>query len=406
MIKKRRGSDYLEGKDLSPWSVIIIFLIILAIVGFLTFFVFGSFGDSINFDSSVLIKTSMDKSNPQTEEIHIRNGENYDIAYELSTEGLPDIVKFSENSFDLGPNQLKEIELTFQNLGGLDEGVYAGSIVVLSGTRSNKIPFVIELTSKNSLIETVVKIFPGTDITEEDRLLLEMIFYDFKGDKPLDVELEYGLMDFESNKIITLEESFNLDYKFSLSRFLELNKKVGEGDYVLYFIADYGEGISTRTYIININKKEFFTLIGENQVYFLILFFLFLVFFLIFVLYNENYKEEIVRRLKLQYHEELNSQVDYLKLKQKQSQSQLKTHEEREKNKEYFEDLISKAKLQAATVQRERIKQIDKISVSKVDNKKENMEKKLKNWKKEGYKLPSSLKKLMKNSSKVSNDNV
>ena len=406
MIKKRRGSDYLEGKDLSPWSVIIIFLIILAIVGFLTFFVFGSFGDSINFDSSVLIKTSMDKSNPQTEEIHIRNGENYDIAYELSTEGLPDIVKFSENSFDLGPNQLKEIELTFQNLGGLDEGVYAGSIVVLSGTRSNKIPFVIELTSKNSLIETVVKIFPGTDITEEDRLLLEMIFYDFKGDKPLDVELEYGLMDFESNKIITLEESFNLDYKFSLSRFLELNKKVGEGDYVLYFIADYGEGISTRTYIININKKEFFTLIGENQVYFLILFFLFLVFFLIFVLYNENYKEEIVRRLKLQYHEELNSQVDYLKLKQKQSQSQLKTHEEREKNKEYFEDLINKAKLQAATVQRERIKQIDKISVSKVDNKKENMEKKLKNWKKEGYKLPSSLKKLMKNSSKVSNDNV
>ena len=406
MIKKRRGSDYLEGKDLSPWSVIIIFLIILAIVGFLTFFVFGSFGDSINFDSSVLIKTSMDKSNPQTEEIHIRNGENYDIAYELSTEGLPDIVKFSENSFNLGPNQLKEIELTFQNLGGLDEGVYAGSIVVLSGTRSNKIPFVIELTSKNSLIETVVKIFPGTDITEEDRLLLEMIFYDFKGDKPLDVELEYGLMDFESNKIITLEESFNLDYKFSLSRFLELNKKVGEGDYVLYFIADYGEGISTRTYIININKKEFFTLIGENQVYFLILFFLFLVFFLIFVLYNENYKEEIVRRLKLQYHEELNSQVDYLKLKQKQSQSQLKTHEEREKNKEYFEDLISKAKLQAATVQRERIKQIDKISVSKVDNKKENMEKKLKNWKKEGYKLPSSLKKLMKNSSKVSNDNV
>jgi len=406
LIKKRRGSDYLEGKDLSPWSVIIIFLIILAIVGFLTFFVFGSFGDSINFDSSVLIKTSMDKSNPQTEEIHIRNGENYDIAYELSTEGLPDIVKFSENSFDLGPNQLKEIELTFQNLGGLDEGVYAGSIVVLSGTRSNKIPFVIELTSKNSLIETVVKIFPGTDITEEDRLLLEMIFYDFKGDKPLDVELEYGLMDFESNKIITLEESFNLDYKFSLSRFLELNKKVGEGDYVLYFIADYGEGISTRTYIININKKEFFTLIGENQVYFLILFFLFLVFFLIFVLYNENYKEEIVRRLKLQYHEELNSQVDYLKLKQKQSQSQLKTHEEREKNKEYFEDLISKAKLQAATVQRERIKQIDKISVSKVDNKKENMEKKLKNWKKEGYKLPSSLKKLMKNSSKVSNDNV
>ena len=256
MIKKRRGSDYLEGKDLSPWSVIIIFLIILAIVGFLTFFVFGSFGDSINFDSSVLIKTSMDKSNPQTEEIHIRNGENYDIAYELSTEGLPDIVKFSENSFDLGPNQLKEIELTFQNLGGLDEGVYAGSIVVLSGTRSNKIPFVIELTSKNSLIETVVKIFPGTDITEEDRLLLEMIFYDFKGDKPLDVELEYGLMDFESNKIITLEESFNLDYKFSLSRFLELNKKVGEGDYVLYFIADYGEGISTRTYIININKKD------------------------------------------------------------------------------------------------------------------------------------------------------
>ena len=228
-----------------------------------------------------------------------------------------------------------------------------------------------------------------------------MIFYDFKGDKPLDVELEYGLMDFESNKIITLEESFNLDYKFSLSRFLELNKKVGEGDYVLYFIADYGEGISTRTYIININKKEFFTLIGENQVYFLILFFLFLVFFLIFVLYNENYKEEIVRRLKLQYHEELNSQVDYLKLKQKQSQSQLKTHEEREKNKEYFEDLISKAKLQAATVQRERIKQIDKISVSKVDNKKENMEKKLKNWKKEGYKLPSSLKKLMKNSSEM-----
>jgi hypothetical protein len=401
LIKKRRGGSYSKDKDISPWSVIIIFLIILAIAGFLTFFVFGSFGDSVNFDSSVLIRTSMDKSSPQTEEIHIRNSENYDMVYELSTDGLPDIVKFSEDSFTLGPNQLKEIELTFQNLGELKEGVYTGSVVVLSGVKSNKIPFIIELTSKNPLVETIVKIFPGTDIAEGERLLLEMVFYDFKGNSPLDVELEYGLMDLESNKIVTAHENFNLDYKISLSRFLDFNKKVGEGDYVLYFIADYGEGVSTKSYMININKRKFFTLPGENQIYFIVLFVLFVVFFLIFVLYNENYKEEIVRRLKLQYHEELNSQVDYLKLKQKQSQAMLKTREEREKNKEYFENLIDKAKIQAATVQKERIRVIDKISVSRADNKRENMEQKLKKWQKEGYRLPSSLRKLVKNSSKI-----
>ena len=401
MGRKRGGDSYLEGKDLSPWSIVIIFLIILAIVGSLIFFVFGSFGDGTDFDSSVLIKVSMDKQTSPTEEIHIRNREKYDVVYGLSVEGLPDIIKFSENSFTLDSMQLKKIDLTFHNLENLEEGVYSGSIVVLSGSRLNKIPIIVELESENSLIESIVRIFPSTDIPPGERLLLEMGFYDFNGDKPLEVNLTFGLMDFESNKLSTFSEGFTLDYKNSLTNFMEIDKKLNEGDYVLYFIADYGEGVSTKSYIININKKEFFTFVGENQVYFLILFILFFIFFLIFVLYNENYKEEIVRRLKLQYHEELNSQVDYLKLKQKQSQSLLKTREEREKNKEYFESLINKAKIQAATVKKERIQQIDRISVSKVDDKKEVMEKKLKKWKKEGYKIPSSLKKLIKNSSRV-----
>jgi hypothetical protein len=126
-----------------------------------------------------------------------------------------------------------------------------------------------------------------------------------------------------------------------------------------------------------------------------------LVFFLIFVLYNENSQEEIIQRLREQYRQELSSQVDYLKLKQKQNEASLGTSEERALNKKYFENLIDKVKIQASTVREVRVAEVKELSGNRKENKEALMRQKLSKWKKEGYEMPSSLKKLIPSVDKI-----
>jgi len=390
MAKSLKNEGF-DNKLKSPWTILVIFLIIVAIVGFIVFFIFRTVDDEQSLESSVLIKVSMSHNSSHSETIQVKNIEPYALSYVVKKQGLGNIASLSETEFILDPGATKEIELSFSEAGELGKNIYTGKILLDSNIEVNEIPLILELNSKIAGVEGTIDLVSGSQITPGEKAIFVMQLYDFSRSEDKTVSLKYGIYDFENNEIVSKEEQIFLSDRASITRFLDLDTSLSKGDYVAYLTIENEEEFFTNSIIVSVSEEEFFSFFGENQVYFLGLLVVFFIFFLIFVLYNENSQEEIVRKLGEQYHAELNSQVESLKLRQKQSESLLKTKEEKERNRKYFEDLIAKAKIQAESVRRSRVREIREVAVSSGGDKERIMKEKLAKWEEEGYKLPSSL---------------
>jgi hypothetical protein len=396
-----RAENVLRGvtdqeKFLSPWVILIIFLVLVGVVSIIGFFVIGGVDDSIKTPgSSVFIKVSMSPSGRYSETIKVQNGETYELNYQISLDGLDGMGSLSENVFSVGSEESEEIIFVLDGLEDFVGGVYTGTIKITSEVGETLIPVILELHSSEPAIEGIANLIPSSLVESGGKAVVELKLYDLKGADSDKTFVEYGLFDFSGEKLISTEEEITIVDKISLMRFMDIPGGLNDGDYVFFVVMKNGEEVSTISSVLSVGKKDAWNFFGENQVYFFVLLVVFLLFFLIFVLYNENSQEEIIKRLRSQYREELSGQVDYLKLKQKQNESSLETSEEKETNRKHFEDLIKQAERQASQVHEVRVKEVKEISAEGKDNKEDLMKVKLGKWEKEGYSMPTSLKKMI-----------
>ncbi|MAG39619.1 hypothetical protein CMI41_01475 [Candidatus Pacearchaeota archaeon] len=395
------GKIKTDEKYLSPWVILILFIILIGVVSLIGFFVMGGLKSGEHIDSSVFVKVSMGPSDRYSETIEIKNTNTYPSDYEVSSRGLDGMISFSETSFQLDSEGTKELNFIFDDLEDYPSGIYSGLIVISSESGEDLIPVILELQGSSADIKGVITLIPASQVEPGGKIIADMKIYDLGGLSPVESSIEYGLLNFEGEKVLVLSEEVEIIDKLSLMRFVDVDSGLDRGEYVFFLTVNYDGGASASSSIVSVDSEGFFSLFGENQLYFFILLIVFLVFFLIFVLYNENSQEEIIQRLREQYRQELSSQVDYLKLKQKQNEASLKTSEERALNKKYFENLIDKVKIQASTVREVRVAEVKELSGNRKENKEALMRQKLSKWKKEGYEMPSSLKKLIPSVDKI-----
>jgi hypothetical protein len=395
--KLRRGDE-----KVSPWTVLIIFLVVSGVILIVGSLITKSFTQTKEvLDSSVLLRVNMDFDEKHTEAVNVVNNEDYFLNYDLRVVGLEGLVSLEQSSVGLGPGERQEVSVFFENLNDFSRGVYSGRIIISSELGEISVPILIELEIDDPLVDGVVTLVPSSVVRPGDRLISNIRLYDFgKLDTNL-LDLDYGLIDQDGKKVVSMSETVSIHSQLLLTRFIDLSEDFAEGDYVFYLVVDYGEGISTVTSIMNVEKESFFSFFGETQIYFFILIVIFLVFFLIFVLYNENSQEEIIRKLREQYKYEMDSQIKYLKLRQKQNESLLKTRREKEMNRQYFENLIKQAKQQANKVKVERVNVVRELASSPESSFDEVMDKKLKMWEKQGYRMPTSLRRSIPSVSKI-----
>ncbi|MBT7706466.1 hypothetical protein HN747_03370 [archaeon] len=379
-------------RETNPWVILVVFLVLVALVSFIILFIFRVVGTDTQISSSVLIKVSTLAEGSHSETLRIENFENFPLLYAATINGFDNVLSLSEVAFELAPSESKDLSLLFDNLGGVTPGVYTGSVILDTGLEIMEIPIILEVESIESDIAGTIDLVSGSRLVRGDDAILGIQLYDSYGSSTDESTIRYGILDFSGNILIEESETISFREKAVITRFLKIDKSIDAGDYVVYMVFGKNGTFTPNSFVASVQNKQFFSAFGENQIYFLVLLIIFFVFFLIFVLYNENSQEEVIRKLSMQYKEELGSQVSYLKLKQKQSESSLKTEAEKERNRRYFEDLIKKAKVQASSVQEIRVKEIEKIASSDVDDKAKIMKDKLARWDKEGYKLPSSLK--------------
>lgn len=324
----------------------------------------------------------------------IKQGESVDKALNIKavnegtklsiSENNLDFISFSEEEFDLEIGEEKEIIINF-NTKDKESGIYVGEILV-SNDGTIIIPVILEIESQEVLFDGSIIIPPeygkvyvgGYAVIENKIVNLERI-----GSKV--VEIDYFLKDFKGREIYSEKESLPIEIQVLNTKTIPIPSDVGVGDYVFGAIIKYKDSIGTTSYLIKISdekENEFFS--KDNYLLWVVIFLL--IGLLFFIIYYMRQRDKVLIGLQRQYKSELrkeygrhkNEEVKAIKLKPKQ-------------RKHFLRKLFKKKQKRVKAIKGIYKKRVEVAKKLKKTKKKGIVEKKLGEWKKQGYNIDEFL---------------
>ena len=348
---------------------------------------------------SALVKVSIKEGGSVSDFFSISSEEDESVVLEVvHLEG----VALGESSLVIGAGEKKEVGLNF-NSEGLSPGVYFGYVSVFSKEDSFKLPIVFEIESSDLFFDGDLEISPFySKVAPGEEVFTTLKIFDitFGGDSlgPSPIDLKYFLYSLEGVKILSTEESIVVDGDLSLSSSVSLPDDLEEGDYLFGALIVYGNSVGVSSELIEVKKRgrDFFGFFEGNNFSFLLvilmilILFLGMIFFFIYILHDRDRLFLQLRKhnaLELKEQNELfREQRRFLKMKKF--------------SKDEVEKEISEKVKKLKEIQNNRVREFKKIKNSKKGSKKASygeMQRKLKNWKLNGYNtvlLESKLKKV------------
>jgi len=363
--KKRIGVDRVNGISF----VLIMMSIIILVFSLNLSFVIAE-QDSFEVDS-LLFRLTIKQGELVTKTLKITGKGDGEI--NLAKNNL-DFVSFSENKFNLS----NEVIVNF-NVKDKEHGIYIGEIVI-----SNKeiviIPMILEIESQEVLFDGSISVPPeygdfyvGGDVVIENKIVnLERI-----GSKI--VEIDYFLKDFKGKEIYSENENLPVEREILNLKTIPISEDIGEGNYVFGAIIKYGDSIGTTSYFIKISDKKLFKVFtGGNLVLWFVI--ILLIGLLFFIIYYLGQRDKVFIELQRQYRGELRKEYGRHK-KEVSKVASLKPKARKGFLKKLFKKKQKRVKA-IREIHKKRVKIVKKLKKAK---KKGAVEKKLSEWKKQGY---------------------
>ncbi|MAG02859.1 hypothetical protein CMI42_05975 [Candidatus Pacearchaeota archaeon] len=360
--------------------IVLIFLIGLGIGFFLIS------GESYERDfkvDSVLIKNSMKSGGVFDEKIRIENLDEGDIFVNLELNDLEDILYLDESGIDLGPREVKDIELKGLNFEDLDEGIYIGSLRFYSATNEQSVPIILEIQSKDVIFDSVIESFPTSKIFPGKKIHSNIKIYDFYNVGNANIEMNYFIKNFYGETIVSESESKAVSEN-AFTKSFDIPENIRQGDYVLGVVISYKNSISTASEFFTIGDHEIVKLpIDVSNIIIFLIFGVVIFVLLLFVFYSVYSKDKLLIGMRNQYKTELRKQDEEIDKKQEKIEEKLDTEEERKVSKKLFREVKVKRKKAIKKIQVVREKILKKLRKSKKS--KSSIERQVEKWKKEGY---------------------
>jgi len=173
--------------------LVVALVFIIGIFGFFLFFRFSGNGngEEVGVDSAFL-KRVITTSGEYREHLKITNVENYRRHFDISFLGVEDFATASPDSFDLDADETIFVNISFSNKEGLAEGVYVGSLNILSEESSRRLPIILEIESDDVLFDANLALYPSS-VLIGDQISAEVRIFDLSQIGVSNVEVEYFL---------------------------------------------------------------------------------------------------------------------------------------------------------------------------------------------------------------------
>ena len=358
---------------------------IVLIIGIAVYLIFfykpSSAGEEFNV-GSVLLKTVIKQGGKYEGVLSIENLKNYKRHFEIYFKNLDGLVKVNNNSFDLEAGQKYPLQVTFSNPNNLSEGVYVGSLSVLSGESSRITPIILGVETGDVLFNSNIKLYPGDVVSPGSTLNAEVNILDMGQIGSSEVSVEYFVKDFEGNTFFSEKENVVVKEKVTVTKPIMLPEKIKNGDYVFGVVIKYKNSVGTASAFFRISNAKTTSLFEGTTLYFIAFAGFMLLLFLLFMFYSIYSRDRLLDELKSQYKSELIRQERSVKEREKQVECRLKTREERKISKKIFKK-VRKARIkEIKKIHKERVKRLKQL---KKHNKRNEMKIQINKWKKQGY---------------------
>ena len=363
------------------WILIgVLAAIILIVAGYFYFFI--GIKEGFRADS-ILLKVSIKNSGSFNGQIDISNLLKEDNEFKINIVGLDNLASVSEDKFSLGAEESKTLEISFSNQKSLSEGIYTGKLIISDLLGKKEIPVILEVESDDNLFDSNVVLYPSDKIYFGDKLSAEIKIFDISKIGTASVKATYMIKNFDNNVIFSETENIVVNGQVLVTKSIDLPKDVKQGDYVFVTVLEYKNSIGTSSVFLRVDNKTLFEgVLSKDITYFIILFVFFIFVLLLFVFYSIYTRDKLLGELRIQYKSELRKQEDYLKKRERENEKLLKTREEKNLNKKLFEKVKEKRKKEIVKIHRERVKKLKKLKKIK---KKDELEKQIQQWRKQGY---------------------
>ncbi len=216
----------------------------------------GGGGGSLAFNVSIdEIEISLKQGEIKTEEITIKNKRNTKLSFSLFSD-MGELVKISDESFELGPKEEKTISIDFIARADTVPELYLGNLFIESGGLKREIPITMEVESRGALFdvklnipEKYLQIYLGEELISEIE-----IFNIFETGK-VNVTIEYLIKDQQNREIISEEEILSVDRgAISFVKKFEIPENIEPGRYILYVRVTYDGKVASASAWFYINK--------------------------------------------------------------------------------------------------------------------------------------------------------
>jgi hypothetical protein len=206
----------------------------------------GAGGKSFSIDVNQ-ISVKLEQGEIETRDIVITNNVNRQLNITISSEKIENFVLIKDSMIILAPGESKSISIDF--IARIDEipDLYPGKIIIKEGRTEKKIPVILEIESKDILLDVYVEIpltskrvFPGED------LLAEIMIFNlgaFRGAK--EIKIEYNIRDFNGNNIFEEHENITIETQIEFIKKIYIPEDTEYGDYILYIRVIYNGEVAS-----------------------------------------------------------------------------------------------------------------------------------------------------------------
>lgn len=370
--------------------------VLLIVVLFLFFWAFdGVFASPATkgFEvDNVLLKLIIKQGEPISKTIKITNTDSVRKEF-IVAENL-DFLSVSEREFSLEPSEAKTLEIGFETEE--KPGVYVGNILIYSGKEEYKIPIILEIETKEALFDSSInilleygEIYPGGKLAVENKVFnLENI-----GLKTVNVN--YAAKDFDGRTIFSEEENIAVENQVLTTKLISIPESAKIGDYVLFVEIEYLGSVGTSSHFFKIVEKQE-QILGSFKFFdswiFIVILFAVIMFFIFFT----KQRDRLFLELEKQHRKELRKEIEKLE-KEKEKIRKLKPEKRKRKLRE-FEKKKRKRLRAVKIIYKTRVKVLEKL---KKEKRKNEMQRKLAQWKRQGININEFLIKTGKKKEKL-----
>jgi len=203
-------------------------------------------------------KTSIKLKQGETKEISltITNPTKSKINFEVSSD-LEKLMKITDPKFILNPGKSKEIIVDIIAKENQKPDLYLGHIKLNGGGEEREVIVSIEITSKSSLFDVILKISDDTQkIMPGNNLNAEISLIKIINNEKEDVEITYEIRDLENNTILKLSDTRAVETTINYIKEIQIPSDLTEGDYILYIGVDSEGKIASASSFFRVVQEE------------------------------------------------------------------------------------------------------------------------------------------------------